>query len=365
MEGISHKYLETAFNNLFSSVGTKEAVASEEIYLPLRQGKIKESVEKIANYFGLPINVNLLKVSESYSSNSSRGSKFTSSHLVKVNSKTGRGAESISAQVLIPSYIPLFGTPSLNSFSVDVKISKNIINYPETFSAIMAHELAHFFLSSMHHKEKENEIYTDITAMLLGFKDIVKDGRKMTKTTGTTFDLEGTTTHYQTTTYGYLSDNQFNFVFQKISRKLEQNRHAKRKIIKEIGLSRKKLNNLMRCFSQFKYFMKLIVKNSRKKISQEDGKKITLMHQPGYVEESEILIKKNKERIRTLEKCLPKKHYSENWDLKKMKEIEDIISTINKERQKIKNDIKTLKKNIAFIPRVKANIMFLTMNFNK
>jgi Zn-dependent peptidase ImmA (M78 family) len=67
---------------------------------------------------------------------------------------------------------------NLNNFPINVWISENCKDKPETFMTIMAHELSHVLLHSLRHKEMDNEIYTDITAILLGFSVVIKKRKK-------------------------------------------------------------------------------------------------------------------------------------------------------------------------------------------
>ena len=84
----------------------------------------------------------------------------------------------------------------------------------------MAHELSHIVLRSLWHKERNNEVYADLTAMILGFSRVMKKGRKIKETqpVGTRNHViySETVTKTLMTTYGYLSDDQFKLASDKI-----------------------------------------------------------------------------------------------------------------------------------------------------
>jgi len=152
---IDKKYISNAIDELIKLLGIKEEVPIQMILDPFHAGKVKESIETIANYLGLPIAVNLSYVPAGYQKRNS-GNRFESSALAKTN-HAGRGVEGITAQVSIPSYLPLYGASGLQGFPISVKISDNCRRYPQTFVAVMAHELSHIVLHSLWHKEKDNE----------------------------------------------------------------------------------------------------------------------------------------------------------------------------------------------------------------
>lgn len=160
MDEISDQYISAAIDDLVKTVGVKENIKTNSLLELFKVGKTKECVEKIAEYLGLPIKVNLIYVPDDYRGGNV-SQNFSSNSLVKTNER-GRGQNGITAQVSMPEYIPMFGTSSLESFIIDVKISQNISNYPKTFIAIMSHELSHILLGSLGRKEKNNEIYTDL-----------------------------------------------------------------------------------------------------------------------------------------------------------------------------------------------------------
>jgi hypothetical protein len=180
---IKNDYIEKAVMELVSVFGTKEFVDQKKIISLIKSKKLREAMKEIASYLALPIDVNVTYVPKGYRPSVNEG--FQTTHLVQTDSR-GRGTSGITAQVLIPSNLPLFGTPAMNGFPISVRLSEDCAENPVTLIAVMAHELAHILLYSLLHKEKNNEFYTDLTAMMLGFANVMRTGRKVVKQTSST-----------------------------------------------------------------------------------------------------------------------------------------------------------------------------------
>lgn len=165
---VDNKYIDSAIDDLVHLLGVKECIHYGCLQDMLKEGKTKDCVEEIANYLGMPISVVLSYVPSVYRGTMTPGQGFTSHELAKTDG-TGKGVESITAQVSTPDALPLFGSSSLRNYFVTVRVSDNVGKYPVTFMGIMAHELSHVLLRSLQHREKDNEVYTDIASMLLGF----------------------------------------------------------------------------------------------------------------------------------------------------------------------------------------------------
>ncbi len=74
--------------------------------------------------------------------------------------------------------------------------------------------------------------------MMQGFLNIFQDSRKSTDIERIT-SFAGTTTETTTTTYGYLSDEQIKFAFNKIEKLLEERREKKRILSEKINKTSK------------------------------------------------------------------------------------------------------------------------------
>jgi hypothetical protein len=194
MDEVRNDYIDKALGELIPTLGVKDFFDDQELISLIHAKKIKECIKAIASQLGLPIEINISWVPKGYrpSTNTTANDGFKSTHIVKTG-ENNRGTAAITAQVSIPPSLPLYGSPSMVNFPINVRLSENCADNPATLIGVMAHELSHILLYSLWHKEKENEFYTDLTAMLLGFAEIMKTGRKVIKTTTTRTETTTTT----------------------------------------------------------------------------------------------------------------------------------------------------------------------------
>jgi len=274
---------------MYSTLGIKENINHHELKALLFNGKTKECIKAIASYLGMPVEVNLSLVTpaSAYSNaeNRPRESRFESTYLAR-HDHNGRRIAGVFAEVSKLEHIPPFGSSALRGFPVSVKISENANAHPTTFISVMSHELSHVLLKCLRHPKNENEFYTDITAMLLGFSAVTKEGRKTTVVRNIGNMIENLTT-----TYGYLSDRQFDFVLARVNGILVE--HAR---VKE-GFSRC-IAELKQCCAHsketllcFKKSLDSLNKSPGRAISEVDGHWIVTFHQLGYTDGLEATIR--------------------------------------------------------------------------
>lgn len=356
MDGISNEYIINAIGQLTTQLGVKEPVPVRTILEPLRARDIKRCAEKIADYLGLPIVVNLSHA------------PFVSTGLARTD-YADRGVAGITAQVSIPSYLPFYGTPGLEKFPVSVRISDNCLRYPIAFAAIMAHELSHIVLHSLQHKERNNEFYVDLTAMILGFSRVMKDGRKVKETqtvqTKNYIIYSETVTQTATTTYGYLSDSQFELAFDKIHRILKNYRascrDSREELVRKVSDYEKQILVYKRQLFKFSKFINYVDKKRVTRMSQEDAAKLIAFHQPGYVDRFAGALTSNEEKSRQIYDRLPvglskstASHYTTRTtdSLRALSnDVGALLSNLEQECMLLKNDIAVLKKYVGLLAR--------------
>lgn len=351
---IRNEYIEKAIVELEQFFGVKEPVNDEQIFLSIRNDKVKDAMKLIANQLGLPIDINITNVPNDYSAQNSN-TQFHSTHLAKVH-QHGSGSEGITAQVTIPPNLPFFGSSSLNNYPINVKISENSTESPVTFSLIMSHELSHVLLYSMKHPKKENEFYTDITAILLGFQNIFKNGRKVVKT-----DVEHgystTTTRTKTTTFGYLDDNQFDFAYEKITTILEEKRSEKESLLKECKNFGKLFLKYKKGLNKFKKYLDYLTNHTNKNISEKDGHKMTEFYQPGYMEKFDSdLIQFENYQGNIVKFLTGLSHYSK-MSMERISiyfsELKDTSELLKNNRAQLKKQIRMMRKYVSLWYRIK------------
>ena len=99
---ISNEYIENVIKELEKFLGVKEPIPDKDIFLLIKNGKVKDAIKLIALQFGLPIDISITNVPNDYRSQGG-DNQFHSTHLAKVH---GSGSEGITAQVAIPSGVP-------------------------------------------------------------------------------------------------------------------------------------------------------------------------------------------------------------------------------------------------------------------
>jgi len=352
MVEVGRQYIEEVFDNMIDLVGVKESIPYNSLTSLFYSGEIKKCVKKIAEYLGLPLEINLFNVSSS---------SYISRQLTKTDSD-GQSKEGITAQVIIPSYVPIFGSKELIGFPVNIKISKNIKEHPNTFFAIMAHELFHIVMHSLRLTEKDNEIYTDIGVMLSGFNEIMKEGRDVVKER-IEYNSFSEKIITETTKYGYLSDDDFWFVYDKINRLLRENKNKKIETLNQIEFLKKQIIIFKKNITKLRNYIKLLDKNLKRKINSTDVKKIVLFHQIDYFDEFEKTIKTTEEVLQKDYNFVKSRtHYYKDLFKKTGERLATIRSDVEKRKELIKKDLQVCERNIGFIDKVKLRLSVFFKN---
>lgn len=224
----------------------------------------------IASKLSLPIKVELEVIPEGF--RPGNGPKFDSSGMVPLDSYV-REPPHITAQVYVPRQMPLLGSEEIKNYPIKVKISQKCLVASNTFITIMAHEFAHILLKAIPFRQCENEIFTDLTPLLLGFLDICENGRKLIRS-----EVRGQYTHTETTTYGYLSDQQFAFAKQKILRILNFIENKNANFYQSICFTEEKLNQIQIKLSQCRKVLTILDKNPKIKIKTNNVAQVVEMH---------------------------------------------------------------------------------------
>src|SRR6266702_4793978 len=139
LEQVSNTEIANALDELIICLGVSKEKPTYNLFEFLQKRNTEGCVQEIASLLGLPIRISLSYVPKGYRPGNSDG--FRSSAMTRTDS-TGRGIGCITAQVSIPQHLPMFGTPSLQEFPIKVRVSESSHEYPDTFVAVMAHELS-------------------------------------------------------------------------------------------------------------------------------------------------------------------------------------------------------------------------------
>jgi hypothetical protein len=343
---IDNEYIQQALNELVNFFGVKEPVKCIDIFQKVRVGEIKEAVKLIAIQLGLPIDVNIINVPNEYRTQNS-DNQFKSKSLVKAQPNSSVG---ITAQVSIPSNLPSYGSSALKDYPINVKISDNCTVNPLVFTMIMAHELSHILLYSLNHPEKENEFYTDLTAILFGFQIIFQDGRKYSETN--VKKSYSRTTSIHTITYGYLNDDQFNSTFIRINEIIDKNRGRKEMLTDQLNRISKVISKYNKALFKFRYFFEYIAINPINKITNTDGKRMSELFQSGYIEDLDAVLNHYAAKKECIQFFL---NEFTNYNKQGINSIENYIKELTSLYYNLENKLTTLKNDTKMLDKYIGN----------
>jgi hypothetical protein len=338
MTEVSQAYLNGAITSLLATIGVRDPVDGSVLASLISAGQPEKAIEAIAKTLGLPIRAQVTVVSDTYSADAAPG--FTTKGLVQ---RDGRGGSSgIVAQVSIPQYLPFYGAAGMNGLPINIRISENCTRYPLTFACVMAHELTHIVLHSMRHKDKDNEFCTDLAAMMLGFSDVMASGRKVVTASGNVT---------RTTTYGYLSDSNFDYARVRIDRALEVAKTRKALMRSSIVKAEKRLGALESAISCFRRYLVHLGQKPPRTMSQDDGRLISSFHQPDYADAFERHTSKLDAKLVQMHTATKRLTCYDDHYSKTMASFEQSLESINADiatrEMRIRGDIAVLRRHAS------------------
>jgi len=284
---ISNEYISDAIDELIDLIGIKEDTNYYKFKILLDAWETKKCIKAIACQLALPMEINVKFVQE-----------ITNQDIYFQNrgvEKTGywdQGMTGIAAQVSIPNDLPFYWNPLLKNFPINVKVNENCNAQSETFVAVMAHELSHLILHSLKHPQRDNELFTDLIAMILGFSTIIEKGRKVQRAL-----QYGNIIETKTTTYGYLSDDQFQFAKNKIRDILQTHKNTRKELLVKIDKFKSECSRSKKTLLQFNEFREYLDKHHNQTIRKADSSKIISFHQASYTYRLETAIKESERFI--------------------------------------------------------------------
>jgi hypothetical protein len=346
---ISTKYIGDAIDELTSLLGIKKSISFQTILEPLRAGRIRECINEIANYLGLPVTVNLIF-----------SDRFETHDLAPKDS--GQGLQGITAQVSIPGHLPFYGTSELRDLPIQVKVIGDCRKHQEAFAAIMAHELSHIVLQSLWHRHKDNEFYVELTAMVMGFSEAMQRGRRVVET-----KQEHTSVKTTTTTYGYLSDQQFDFAFNKVQQILREkeslHNELREKVLRRLTDYRRQITHYKEELLRLGKFTEYLDKNRNKTFRKGDIPKILQVHQSHYTYRLGTIARSNEEKMKEItESSIQLLKLTQHFSQRKIdllrtlvEKLDDLISDLRRESEVLDSDADVLGRYVGFLDRLKMN----------
>lgn len=352
-ENIDNEDVLSAISDLNALLGVKEPVARDKLIALLDLHNVSQCIALIAEHLGLPIVIELSYVPAGPISYSSK--RFDSKSLV-ITDASGKSVEGITAQVQIPGHLPPYGSKTLEGYPIQVLISENCLKYPDTFIAVIAHELSHVLLQSLNHSQSRNELYADLTPILLGFSDIIAAGRVTLS-----ISYEGSTVITHTTKYGYLTDKQFNYAFNRVAEILKESVQRK---INTMDVSERLLwgcEQARRMISKHAIYLEHIDKSATHKIiSPSDAARIVRIHNMSHTLAWETQLHDAELMAKKMNAWLATNSHHTSYSIKKMEIIREraqqSMASIEAVIEEICEDMKVLSKYSSFLFKLKNQI---------
>jgi hypothetical protein len=349
-EKLSTNDVSIAVDELIGCLGVKEEAPCLDLLALLGKRDTQGCVQEIAVRLGLPIRISLSYVPKDFRAANTGG--FQSSSLSRTD-WAGHGVDCITAQVSIPNSLPLFGSSSLAGYPIGVRVSENCFERPETFVAVMAHELSHVLLRSLCHPNKDSELHTDLVPILLGFRDCVRMGRKDIQ--HTTADGRTTT---RTTTYGYLTDEQFEFACNKVTGFLKPHERDRQHLLALTKHVHRKLHQTKKGLASFRDCLLYLDTHLTAKIREKDAYRIVQFHTWDYTRAWESGIAQAGIDLEATDAFVSTLNHYSSSTIEQLK-VRTLSLDLESEQlhqfgEAIARDLKTLRRHVGLIYRLRS-----------
>ena len=342
--------VESVVDELADLVGVKEKAPRRRLAALLKANEVQECVQETAQFLGLPVRISLSYVSKHFVPGNTN--RFDSGQLVRT-STLRRGAESIAAQVTIPESLPMYGSSSLVGYPIPVRVSENCCECPETFIAMMAHELSHVLLRSLMHPKSSNELYTEIVPILLGFSRIIDAGRKVINRS-----WSGNTVTKRTTSYGYLEDWQFRAACDRVEHILTNHVKEKEVLLRHTRQAHARNTKGIRQLRRFQTYLQYVDQHPRTKLREEHGAKLVEYHSLDYTRQWQRTIDESRQPLdEAMEFASALAHYNTatlQCLQKHRREVSQILERLENLNLAIKEDLNILRRYVSFSFRIRS-----------
>jgi hypothetical protein len=268
-ENLSDQDISRALEEMIAGLGIREDIPHADFATYIDSRDLKGIAQQVAKYLGLPIRIQISYIPSGIKAGSDR---FVTSALARTD-WTGRGIEGITTQVSVPSSLPMYGTQSLKEFPIHVRVSENCARHPYTYTAIMAHEMSHVLLAAMYSPYKDSELHTDLTPIILGFRTLVRHGRQISESTSS-----GKTTTKQTTTYGYLTDKQFEYASHYVYKLLQEYIKQKKNLVGLIQKAEATVNKAKKTLKMFRDYFSYLDRHPSHRMLNEHALRMVNLH---------------------------------------------------------------------------------------
>ncbi len=204
------------------------------------------------------------------------------------------------------------------------------------------YELSHILLTSLFHPKKENEIYTDLCPILLGFSEVVKEGRNPSNGQNS-----------GGVRYGYFNDDQFDFILTKVRKLIDSHKSVESECLTMIDSLEKDIEEFKKSLQLFNNLLKKLDSDKSKKIRKTDVHKLVEMHNLEYNKELETELVFAIDYLSKAQKFFDDNKKFNELYLKAAKHHSKGLNTrlykIKNFHLKMQDDIKILKRNTSIL----------------
>jgi len=322
---ISQDYIDESLKSLYSLLGIHENLSSKKIYYWISKKEINEANKVISEHIGIPnpVYVEFIK-----------GERLISSALTERENPSF-----ITAQIEIPSNLPIYGDPALKDIPIRIKLN-NELKYKskEVISCVLAHENTHLILDLLRYQRRYKEIDTDLASIVLGLGDLINKGRAHTDIRYNLFYTE-----YRTETFGYLDDESFNYAYRKTRNLYNSYNKHKLDILKRIKNVIRLVEKSGKVYSRFKENFDWIVQNLNSiKFKSSDSPKFVEMQNFIFqkINFIDILMQKNKILNNLFKTANNRKIYYPSEEYEFIKKINIVLNNKFKETKADSDNLK-------------------------
>ena len=351
-ENLTEDELRMALDQLVRCLGVREEIPLNDFFPFLRREDTQGCVQLIATKLGLPVRISVSYVSGDSKAGGTEGFRTTA---LARRGWAGRGTECIVAQVSIPQDLPMYGTRALQEYTVRVRVSRNCREYPSTLVTILAHELSHILLASLFYPGKDSELHTDLVPIVLGFHGIVRRGRKRIRTTE-----RGGVETTQTTTYGYLTDSDFEFARKYVTNIVKGHQTRKTLLTALVVNTRLKLRAVTNALARFQIYLRYLDTHPPARMKPEESQKIVQCHALDYTDRWEAMITKIDTIVEEAEEFVGSLSFYSSSAVEKLEKYLTSLEIVSQEldpvTQRIKAHIIVLGWHVPLLRRIQIGL---------
>ena len=196
--------------------------------------------------------------------------------------------------------------------------------------------------------------------MLLGYFEIMSLGRKVIRSYE-----RGNKTEIHTTTYGYFSDTQFYYAYEKVLKMVASHNNERSKLLRKIKKLSKQINKDKKITGFFDRYIECIDRHFNKRMCQKEALKISSLHLSGYLDEFNNASKAIEKELKNYEFLIRNQtHYSDRAT-QHNRQCENSVDNLWKQYKEIHSrlvlDVKLLGKYCGLLYKLKV---FFTLQYN-